>query len=188
MRSLRLLVPLGPVASRCWWASAALPRGQWAAPGGGSEQPGKAPRPLRPPGQGSLPGPRPFSSSQASSKLPGSNQRELDTGSCAEADGEEEDDDDDGVEFGTLSDKFSSRKYYHKTTSHFQNLKLQEEGEEEGERKPWRGPKNTPYWYFLKCKALIKEDKVCSQLFACLGFNSIATLSCCLKSLQKEVK
>uniref|UniRef100_A0A663NBN6 Pentacotripeptide-repeat region of PRORP domain-containing protein n=1 Tax=Athene cunicularia TaxID=194338 RepID=A0A663NBN6_ATHCN len=76
----------------------------------------------------------------------------------------EEEDEDEGVEFGTLSDKFSSRKYYNKTTSRFQNLKLQEEKEEEPERKARRGPKNTPYWYFLKCKALIKDDKLAEAL------------------------
>ncbi|KFQ08955.1 hypothetical protein N330_06950, partial [Leptosomus discolor] len=75
-----------------------------------------------------------------------------------------EEEDDEGVEFGTLSNKFSSRKYYRKTTSRFQNLKLQEEGEEEPERKPRRGPRNTPYWYFLKCKALIREDKLAEAL------------------------
>ncbi|XP_050762135.1 pentatricopeptide repeat-containing protein 1, mitochondrial [Gymnogyps californianus] len=162
MRSVRLLLllpPLRPLASRCRWASSALPRGRWAVP----EQPGKAPRLLRPPGQWPLPGWRPFRSSQASCKLPGSDLREVDAGSCAEAVGEEEDEDE-GVEFGTLSDKFSSRNYYHKTTSRFQNLKLQEEGEEEPERKPRRGPKNTPYWYFLKCKALIKADKLAEAL------------------------
>ncbi|NWU68149.1 PTCD1 protein, partial [Pterocles burchelli] len=106
---------------------------------------------------------RPFSSSQASRKLPGSDLRASGAGSCPGAAGEEEEEDE-GVEFGTLSDKFSSRKFYHKTTTRLQNLKLQEEREEEPERKPRRGPKNTPYWYFLRCKALLRDDKLAEAL------------------------
>ncbi|NWS88410.1 PTCD1 protein, partial [Toxostoma redivivum] len=117
------------------------------------------------------PGWRTCSSSQASCKLPGSDPREISASSSAGAteeqkddDDDDDDDDDEGVEFGTLSDKFSSRKYFHKTRAHFRDLKLKEEGEEEPERKPRRGPKNTPYWYFLQCKALIKEDKLAEAL------------------------
>ncbi|NXV82974.1 PTCD1 protein, partial [Atlantisia rogersi] len=108
---------------------------------------------------------RPFGSSQACCKLPGGDPREIDAGSCAEAAREEEEEgEDEGVEFGTLSDRFSSRKYYHKTSPHLQNLKLQEEGEEEPESRARRGPKHTPYWYFLRCKALVRAGKLAEAL------------------------
>ncbi|XP_014108199.1 PREDICTED: pentatricopeptide repeat-containing protein 1, mitochondrial isoform X2 [Pseudopodoces humilis] len=157
MGSLRLLVPRW-----CRHAFPALLRERCTAPGVGSEQ---VPLLSRPPGQGPLPGCRTCSSSRASCKLPGSDPREISAGSSAGTAEEQkgDDDDDEDVEFGTLTDKFSSRKYYHKTTARFRDLKLQEEGEEP-ERKPRWGPKNTPYWYFLRCKALIKENKLAEAL------------------------
>lgn len=147
MRPARLLL-LPPLAWRCCRAA---PRPSLG--------------PLRSPRLSLLPlrGLRALSSSQLPPEVCGADGKEGEAGGPARAAGGE-DEDDEGVEFGTLSTKFSSRKYYHKTTSVFRNLKLEEEGEEEGERRLWRGPRNTPYWYFLRCKALIKEDKVCSLL------------------------
>ncbi|XP_066868334.1 pentatricopeptide repeat-containing protein 1, mitochondrial isoform X4 [Kogia breviceps] len=67
--------------------------------------------------------------------------------------------------FGTLSDKYSSRRMFHKSTAQLYNLRLKEqsvEEDEEGELQPksWQGPRNTPYWYFFQCKRLIKEGKM----------------------------
>lgn len=64
--------------------------------------------------------------------------------------------------FGTLSEKFSSRRIFHKSTAQLYNLKLKEQGVEEEELEPrlWQGRRNTPYWYFLQCKRLIKEGKI----------------------------
>lgn len=66
--------------------------------------------------------------------------------------------------FGTLSSKYSSRRMFRKSTAQLYNLRLREQSAEDEERelepKSWRGRKNTPYWYFLQCKHLIREGKV----------------------------
>lgn len=116
---------------------------------------------------GVWPAPAAFSSSL--SQLPLGSQSQKNTGSLSsdpgqpsptatQEEGEEE-------SFGTLSDKYSSRRMFHKSTAQLYNLRLKEQNTEEDEEgelepKPWRGPRNTPYWYFFQCKRLIREGKV----------------------------
>ncbi|XP_045694111.1 pentatricopeptide repeat-containing protein 1, mitochondrial-like isoform X3 [Phyllostomus hastatus] len=70
--------------------------------------------------------------------------------------------------FGTLSDKYSSRRMFHRSTDQLYNLRLREQHEEDEERelepKSWQGRRNTPYWYFFQCKHLIKEGKLAEAL------------------------
>lgn len=68
--------------------------------------------------------------------------------------------------FGSLSVDMTSRKLFRKTSPHLLDLRYrQEEGDdEEVQVKPRRRPgrRNTAYWYFLQCKKLIKQNKVCT--------------------------
>ncbi|XP_053521288.1 pentatricopeptide repeat-containing protein 1, mitochondrial [Artibeus jamaicensis] len=69
--------------------------------------------------------------------------------------------------FGTLSDKYSSRRMFRKSTDQLYNLRLREQCEDderELEPKSWQGRRNTPYWYFFQCKHLIKEGKLAEAL------------------------
>ncbi|XP_058425231.1 pentatricopeptide repeat-containing protein 1, mitochondrial isoform X2 [Diceros bicornis minor] len=117
------------------------------------------------------PAPAAFSSSL--SQLPVGQGSQKNTGSLSsdpsqpsptatqEEDGEES--------FGTLSDKYSSRRMFRKSTAQLYNLRLREQSVEEDEArelepKSWRGRRNTPYWYFFQCKHLIKEGKLAEAL------------------------
>ncbi|XP_064449346.1 pentatricopeptide repeat-containing protein 1, mitochondrial isoform X4 [Mirounga angustirostris] len=70
--------------------------------------------------------------------------------------------------FGTLSNKYSSRRMFRKSTAQLYNLRLREQNAEDEERglepEIRRGRKNTPYWYFFQCKHLIKEGKLAEAL------------------------
>ncbi|XP_026372017.1 pentatricopeptide repeat-containing protein 1, mitochondrial isoform X1 [Ursus arctos] len=70
--------------------------------------------------------------------------------------------------FGTLSNKYSSRRMFRKSTAQLYNLRLREQSAEDEERelepKSWQGRRNTPYWYFFQCKRLIKEGKLAEAL------------------------
>lgn len=101
---------------------------------------------------------------QGSQKNTGSLSPDLSQPSPAATQGEEEEE-----SFGTLSDKYSSRRMFHKSTAQLYNLRLKEQSigeDEEGEleAKSWQGPRNTAYWYFFQCKRLIKEGKLVEAL------------------------
>ncbi|XP_049427617.1 pentatricopeptide repeat-containing protein 1, mitochondrial [Epinephelus fuscoguttatus] len=66
--------------------------------------------------------------------------------------------------FGSLSTDMSSRRSFKKMSPYIQDLQYREE-DDNGGKEPVRprrrpGTRNTPYWYFLQCKRLIKENKL----------------------------
>ncbi|XP_040003168.1 pentatricopeptide repeat-containing protein 1, mitochondrial [Xiphias gladius] len=75
---------------------------------------------------------------------------------------------DDRENFGSLSADFSSRRSFRKSNPDIRDLRHREDdalGEEEVEEDPVKarrrpGRRNTPYWYFLQCKKLIKDNKL----------------------------
>lgn len=77
--------------------------------------------------------------------------------------------------FGTLSSDMASKRSFRKSTSHTEDFRHQEWDEEDAE-KPRRKPvrRNTPYWYFLQCKKLIKQNKVSGPEVARLVLSRIS--------------
>uniref|UniRef100_A0A665TXR5 Pentatricopeptide repeat-containing protein 1, mitochondrial-like n=1 Tax=Echeneis naucrates TaxID=173247 RepID=A0A665TXR5_ECHNA len=71
---------------------------------------------------------------------------------------------DDRQTFGSLSADLSSRKLYKKSSPDSQDLRPawgeDEQEEDAGRARRRPGRRNTPYWYFLQCKKLIKNNKL----------------------------
>ncbi|KAM3915800.1 pentatricopeptide repeat-containing protein 1, mitochondrial-like isoform 1-T2 [Leptodactylus fuscus] len=67
--------------------------------------------------------------------------------------------------FGALSQKYSSRTMFRKSSPEVQDMQYVEDEEAtDAAYKRYKGRRNTPYWYFLQCKAKIKEGKLAEAL------------------------
>ncbi|XP_077304880.1 pentatricopeptide repeat-containing protein 1, mitochondrial [Lithobates pipiens] len=79
-------------------------------------------------------------------------------------DGNQEEED---VHFGRLSERYSVKTYFRKSSSDIQNLQYEEDKEDDRKTtrtRKYRKETNTPYWYFLRCKSKIKEGKLAEAL------------------------
>lgn len=63
-------------------------------------------------------------------------------------------------DFGSLSAGLVSRRSFRKTSPVLRDMSYQEDEDEPVPYRSQTGRKNTPYWYFLQCKKLIKENKL----------------------------
>ncbi|XP_018427356.1 PREDICTED: pentatricopeptide repeat-containing protein 1, mitochondrial [Nanorana parkeri] len=74
----------------------------------------------------------------------------------------------DDATFGTLSERFTARTSFRKSSSDIQNMQYEEDKEEKREtpsiQKYRSSSSNTTYWYFLRCKSKIKEGKLAEAL------------------------
>lgn len=71
------------------------------------------------------------------------------------------------VHFGRLSERYSVKTSFRKSSSDIQNLQYEEDKEEDRKTmrtRKYRTKANTPYWYFLRCKSKIKEGKLAEAL------------------------
>ncbi|XP_072274960.1 pentatricopeptide repeat-containing protein 1, mitochondrial [Pyxicephalus adspersus] len=69
------------------------------------------------------------------------------------------------VHFGTLSEKYSAKISFKKSSPDIQDLQYEDnEDKTARNQKKYIGRRNTPYWYFLRCKSKIKEGKLAEAL------------------------
>ncbi|XP_063790231.1 pentatricopeptide repeat-containing protein 1, mitochondrial isoform X2 [Pseudophryne corroboree] len=91
--------------------------------------------------------------------------------------------------FGTLSEVYSSRKVFRKSSPELQNMQYTEDdgGEETLQiTKRFKGRRNTPYWYFLQCKAKIKEGKMKKRGLEPTDATFTALFNACAESPWKD--
>ncbi|KAL2087879.1 hypothetical protein ACEWY4_016707 [Coilia grayii] len=69
--------------------------------------------------------------------------------------------------FGEYSHEYARRRTFKKSSPQYLDLLCSDRGDEEKPRPKFKsrtGRRNTPYWYFLQCKKLIKQDQLAEAL------------------------